>query len=60
MESEKPVKGFSVTPFVMDHFAFEAYAFLIESEGKKMIYSRCPKIEGNPPPSGKHSRSEGD
>ncbi|HPC43029.1 MAG TPA: MBL fold metallo-hydrolase [Spirochaetota bacterium] len=30
---------FTITPYIMDHSAFDSYAFLIESEGKKMIYS---------------------
>lgn len=33
------VGDFAVTPFLMDHSAFDAYAFLIESETKKLIYS---------------------
>lgn len=28
-----------VTPYLMDHSAYDAYAFLIETEGKKIIYS---------------------
>lgn len=30
---------FTITPYLMDHSAFDAYAFLIEAEGKKMLYS---------------------
>ena len=31
--------NFSITPYLMDHSAFDAYAFLIEAQGKKIIYS---------------------
>lgn len=31
--------NFTITPFIMDHSSFDSYAFLIESEGKKLIYS---------------------
>lgn len=30
---------FTITPYLMDHSAFDAYAFLIEAEDKKIIYS---------------------
>ena len=30
---------FKITPYLMDHSAFDAYAFLIEADGKKLIYS---------------------
>lgn len=30
---------FTITPFLMDHSAFDSYAFLIESARKKIIYS---------------------
>lgn len=30
---------FSVTPFLVDHSAFDAFAFLIEAEGKRLFYS---------------------
>jgi ribonuclease J len=33
------VGEFTVTPYLMDHSAFDAYAFLIEGAGKKIIYS---------------------
>ena len=33
------IGGFKVTPYPMDHLAYDAYAFLIEAEGKKVIYS---------------------
>lgn len=31
--------NFTITPYIMDHSAFDSYAFLIESEGKRLIYS---------------------
>ena len=31
--------SFRITPYLMDHSAFDAYAFLIEAQGKSVIYS---------------------
>jgi ribonuclease J len=33
------IGDFKVTPYLMDHSAYDAYAFLIEAEGKRIIYS---------------------
>lgn len=33
------VGNFRVTPYLVDHSAFDAYAFLIEHDGKKLLYS---------------------
>ena len=30
---------FKITPYLMDHSAFDSHAFLIEADGKKVIYS---------------------
>ena len=30
---------FHITPYLMDHAAFDAYAFVVEAEGKKIIYT---------------------
>ena len=30
---------FRITPFLMDHSAFDAYALLVEAEGRKLLYS---------------------
>jgi ribonuclease J len=30
---------FKITPYLMDHSAFDSYAFLVEAEGKSLIYS---------------------
>jgi ribonuclease J len=40
-EKSKPFKigDIKITPFWMDHSAFDAYAFLIESNGKSIFYS---------------------
>jgi len=40
-ESEKPFKcgEFTITPYLMDHSAFDAYAFLIDDGEHKIIYS---------------------
>jgi len=39
--SGKPLTcgDFTITPFLMDHSAFDAYAFLIEADRKSIIYS---------------------
>lgn len=41
VQSGKPllVGSFKVTPYLMDHAAFDAYGFLIESGGKKVLYT---------------------
>jgi ribonuclease J len=41
MENRKAVfiNDIKVTPYLMDHSAFEAFAFLIEGEGKRVFYS---------------------
>ena len=41
LENEIPIKlnDLIVTPFLIDHSAFDAYAFLIECDGKKVIYT---------------------
>ena len=31
--------NFTITPYIMDHSGFDSYAFLIEADGKKVIYS---------------------
>jgi ribonuclease J len=33
------IGNFKITPFLMDHSAYDAYAFLIEADGKKVFYS---------------------
>lgn len=33
------IGDFIVTPFLMDHSAFDAYAFLVEGDGKRLMYS---------------------
>lgn len=33
------IKSFTITPYLMDHSAFDAYAFLVEADGKKLFYS---------------------
>lgn len=40
------VGPFSITPFLVDHAAYDAYALLIESEGKRLFYSGDLRIHG--------------
>lgn len=46
--SQKPFRlgPFKITPFLVDHSAYDAYALLIESEGKKLFYSGDFRIHG--------------
>jgi ribonuclease J len=41
MESGKSFHcgDFKITPYLMDHSAFDSYAFLVEVDGKSLIYS---------------------
>jgi ribonuclease J len=47
-KSEKPfeVDNFQITPFLVDHAAYDAYALLIESAGKRVFYSGDLRIHG--------------
>ena len=47
-ESGKPfvVGDIKVTPYLMDHSAFDAYAFLIKAGGKSLFYSGDFRIHG--------------
>lgn len=40
-EAYKPftLGAFTVTPYLTDHSAYDSYAFLIEADGKKLLYS---------------------
>lgn len=40
---------FRVTPFLVDHSAFDAYAFLIEADGKNILYSGDFREHGRKP-----------
>ncbi len=41
LENQKTIqiKDFKITPFLVDHSAYDAYAFLIENNQKKVIYT---------------------
>ena len=41
LENQKAIqiKDFKITPFLVDHSAYDAYAFLIENNQKKVIYT---------------------
>lgn len=40
------VGDIEITPFLMDHSAFDAYAFLIKADGKSLFYSGDFRIHG--------------
>ena len=44
---------FRITPYLVDHSAYDAYALLIEAEGKRLFYSGDLRIHGR-----KHQRVE--
>lgn len=48
-KKEKPfeIGSFKLTPYLMDHSASESFAFLIEAEGKKVIYTGDYREHGN-------------
>ncbi len=41
------IGNIGITPYLMDHSASESFAFLIESEGKKIIYTGDYREHGN-------------
>jgi ribonuclease J len=41
------INNFKITPYLMDHSAVDAYAFLIEIEGKRIFYSGDFRASGN-------------
>ncbi len=41
------VGPFAVTPYLMDHTSAEAYAFLVEAEGQKVLYTGHFREHGN-------------
>ena len=41
------VGPFAITPYLMDHTSAEAYAFLVEAEGKKVLYTGHFREHGN-------------
>lgn len=51
LESQVPVQigGFKVTPFNVDHSAFDAMAFLIEADGKRLLYTGDFRLHGRKP-----------
>jgi len=40
------IGDFTITPYLMDHSAADAYAFLIEAEGKRLLYSGDLRAHG--------------
>lgn len=48
-EKWQPFKigDFQITPYLMDHSAVDAYAFLVEADGKKVFYSGDFRASGN-------------
>jgi ribonuclease J len=40
---------FKITPYLMDHSAFDSYAFLVEADGKRLFYSGDFREHGRKP-----------
>jgi ribonuclease J len=43
------IGDFTVTPYLMDHSGFDSYAFLIEADGKSLLYSGDFREHGRKP-----------
>lgn len=43
------IRNFTITPFLVDHSAFDAYSFLIEADGKRIFYSGDFRGHGRKP-----------
>ena len=48
LEHEIPIeiKDIKVIPFLIDHSAYDSYAFLIQCDGEKIVYSSDFRIYG--------------
>jgi ribonuclease J len=44
---EIKIGGISVVPYLVDHSAFDAYAFVISSQGKQVVYTGDLRAHGN-------------
>ncbi len=49
LEHRKPLQvgPFRITPYLVDHSAYDAYAVLVEADGKKLFYSGDLRAHGN-------------
>jgi ribonuclease J len=43
------VGPFTITPFLVDHSAFDAYALLVEADGRRLLYSGDLRAHGRKP-----------
>lgn len=43
------IGDFQITPFAVDHSAFDSLAFLVEAEGKRVLYSGDLRMHGRKP-----------
>jgi len=48
LENEKPftLGPFTITPYLVDHSAYDAYALLIEADGEKLLYTGDIRMHG--------------
>jgi ribonuclease J len=44
-----PVGPFTITPFLVDHSAFDSYALLVEADGRRLFYSGDLRAHGRKP-----------
>lgn len=48
LENSKPIElgPFTITPYLVDHSAYDSYAVLVEADGKRLFYSGDFRIHG--------------
>lgn len=48
LENHKPIElgPFTITPYLVDHSAYDSYAVLVEADGKRLFYSGDFRIHG--------------
>ena len=48
LENRKPIElgPFTITPYLVDHSAYDSYAVLVEADGKRLFYSGDFRIHG--------------
>jgi ribonuclease J len=44
-----PIGPFTITPFLVDHSAFDAYAILVETDGRRLLYGGDLRAHGRKP-----------
>lgn len=52
LANQQPIKigPFTITPYLVDHSAFDSYALLVEADGKRLFYSGDLRMHGRKSP----------